>query len=62
MDLRLHLKGLEGFSATDGTQKFEHSVRHAKVKAGKPIDVALPDSLLRSTSKTIRIQWIDFYR
>ena len=58
--LRLKLKALEGFSATDGKEKFQHSVSRAP--AGKPIDVTLPESLLRSASKTLRIQWIDFYR
>ncbi len=60
--LRLHTKALEGFSATDGTRKFTHSVRHSEVTKGKPIDVALPEALLDSTSETIRIQWVDFYR
>ena len=74
--VRLYLRGLEGFSATNGTttidrhqltvQAFDQNMtpsdqQYLMEDAGY-YEVCLPRSLFTEGTTDIRIQWVDFYR
>lgn len=74
--VRLYLRGLEGFTATNGTttidrhqlnvQAFDRNMMPSDQKylmedAGY-YEVRLPRSLFTEDTTEIRIQWVDFYR
>ncbi len=62
--VRLHLKGLEGFTASSGAARLEKedlTIEHHRQGAAPYFDVRLPQSLLKGESR-IELQWVDFYR
>ncbi len=74
--VRLHLKGLEGFTVSNGKLKIEKSDLSVKAynKDGEPFtdkylpgeqgyyEVQLPNTLFVGGTTDLEIQWIDFYR
>jgi hypothetical protein len=74
--LRLHLRGLEGITVSNGTMMLERPELSVTAfdASGNPTDqkylcddngyfeVHLPDSLFDQVVTAIRIEWVDFYR
>ena len=74
--VRLYLRGLEGFSVSNGTVRFEKSDLSVKVfdEYGKPLtqkyllhengyyEVQVPASIMVTDISSIEFQWVDFYR
>lgn len=72
--IRLHLRGLESFTVSNGKIKLSASVLKIKIldANGKPLqtlpdedgyfEITLPKALLQENPKSLTLGWIDFYR
>ena len=76
VSIRLHLRGLEGFSVSNGKKTFQRSGLNIRMldPKGNPVEgkyllkkkgyyeAAIPPPLLGPDVKELQIRWVDFYR